>query len=136
MNHDHPLKKSPKRYMLLYFQITGLPFKCKKKDIKEFFRPLVPYSIRLPLGKEKRLVGFCYVGFRTEKELNKALSKDKLFLGNFRDLTKKKQVLYPHIICSYLHIITSILCPTKKPPPTLYPPYINYPLLILMVCFC
>lgn len=62
-------------------QITGLPYKCKKKDIKEFFRPLVPYSIRLPLGKGKKVTGFCYVGFRTEKELKKALIKDKLFLG-------------------------------------------------------
>lgn len=65
------------------FQIMGLPYKCKKKDIKEFFRPLVPFSIRLPYGKGKKVTGFCYVGFRTEKELKKALGKDKLFLGNF-----------------------------------------------------
>lgn len=69
---------------LFYVKITGLPFKCKKKDIKEFFRPLVPFSIRLPLGKGKKLAGFCYVGFRTEKELKKALNKDKLFIGNHR----------------------------------------------------
>ncbi|CAG9786817.1 unnamed protein product [Diatraea saccharalis] len=69
---------------LFHVKITGLPFKCKKKDIKEFFRPLVPYSIRLPLGKGKRVAGFCYVGFRTEKELQKALSKDKLFIANHR----------------------------------------------------
>lgn len=65
------------------FQINGLPFKCKKKDIKEFFRPLVPFSLRLPLGKGKKLAGFCYVGFRTEKELQKALAKDKLFIGMY-----------------------------------------------------
>ncbi|XP_023938521.2 probable RNA-binding protein 19 [Bicyclus anynana] len=69
---------------LFYVKITGLPYKCKKKDIKTFFKPLVPYSIRLPLGKERKLTGFCYVGFRTEKELNKALAKDKLFIGNHR----------------------------------------------------
>ncbi|XP_038209851.1 probable RNA-binding protein 19 [Zerene cesonia] len=69
---------------LFYVKINGLPFKCKKKDIKEFFKPLVPYSIRLPLGKGKKLAGFCYVGFRTEKELKKALNKDKLFLGSHR----------------------------------------------------
>ncbi|CAG9561814.1 unnamed protein product [Danaus chrysippus] len=69
---------------LFYVKITGLPFKCKKKDIKEFFKPLVPFSIRLPLGKGKKLAGFCYVGFRTEKELNKALNKDKLFIANHR----------------------------------------------------
>ncbi|XP_072949367.1 probable RNA-binding protein 19 [Epargyreus clarus] len=69
---------------LFYVKMTGLPFKCKKKDVKDFFRPLVPYSIRLPLGKNKKLAGFCYVGFRTEKELKKALSKDKLFIGSHR----------------------------------------------------
>ncbi|CAB3220704.1 unnamed protein product [Arctia plantaginis] len=69
---------------LFHIKITGLPYKCKKKDIKEFFRPLVPFSIRLPLGKGKKITGFCYVGFRTEKELKKALGKDKLFLGNHR----------------------------------------------------
>ncbi|KAJ2949187.1 hypothetical protein O0L34_g6129 [Tuta absoluta] len=69
---------------LFTVKITGLPFKCKKKDIKEFFRPLVPYSIRLPMGKERKLSGFCYVGFRTEQELKKALNKDKLFIGNHR----------------------------------------------------
>ncbi|CAK1580385.1 unnamed protein product [Parnassius mnemosyne] len=69
---------------LFYCKLTGLPFKCKKKDVKEFFRPLVPFSLRLPLGKGKKLAGFCYVGFRTEKELKKALAKDKLFIGNHR----------------------------------------------------
>ncbi|KAJ0176548.1 hypothetical protein K1T71_007727 [Dendrolimus kikuchii] len=69
---------------LLHVKITGLPFLCKKKDIKEFFRPIVPYSIRLPHNKGKKIAGFCYVGFRTEKELKKALNKDKLFLGNHR----------------------------------------------------
>ncbi|CAF4934664.1 unnamed protein product [Pieris macdunnoughi] len=69
---------------LFYVKINGLPFKCKKKDIKDFFKPLVPFSIRLPLGKGKKLAGFCYVGFRTEIELKKALKKDKLFLGSHR----------------------------------------------------
>ncbi|CAH0691925.1 unnamed protein product [Spodoptera exigua] len=69
---------------LFHVKIMGLPYKCKKKDIKEFFRPLVPFSIRLPYGKGKKVTGFCYVGFRTEKELKKALGKDKLFLGNHR----------------------------------------------------
>ncbi|XP_034831745.1 LOW QUALITY PROTEIN: probable RNA-binding protein 19 [Maniola hyperantus] len=69
---------------LFYVKITGLPYKCKKKDVKAFFKPLVPFSIRLPLEKKKKLTGFCYVGFRTEKELNKALTKDKLFIGNHR----------------------------------------------------
>lgn len=71
-----------------------MPFKCKKKDVKEFFRPLVPYSLRLPLGKGKKLVGFCYVGFRTEKELKKALAKDKLFIGMYIISEIKVMLLY------------------------------------------
>ncbi|XP_026327160.1 probable RNA-binding protein 19 [Hyposmocoma kahamanoa] len=69
---------------LFHVKIAGLPYKTKKKDIKEFFRPLVPFTIRLPLGKGTKVAGFCYVGFRTEKEMKKALAKDKLFLGNHR----------------------------------------------------
>lgn len=69
---------------LLYVKLTGLPYRCKKRDIKDFFRPLVPFSIRLPLGKEKKLTGFSYVGFRTEAEFKKALDKNKLFLGSHR----------------------------------------------------
>lgn len=83
-NEEESKPKKVRNRPLFHIKITGLPFKCKKKDIKEFFRPIVPYSIRLPLGKGKKLAGFCYVGFRTEKELKKALAKDKLFLGNHR----------------------------------------------------
>ncbi|KAL4715426.1 hypothetical protein ACJJTC_015329 [Scirpophaga incertulas] len=81
INEEQTHKKIRNR-PLYTIKITGLPFKCKKRDIKEFFRPLVPYTIRLPLGKEKKLAGFCYVGFRTEKELKKALNKNKLFIAN------------------------------------------------------
>ncbi|XP_059052068.1 probable RNA-binding protein 19 [Achroia grisella] len=84
---QEPDVQTPKKIRnrpLFHIKITGLPFKCKKKDIKEFFKPLVPYSIRLPFGKEKKMAGFCYVGFRTEAELKKALNKDKLFLGKHR----------------------------------------------------
>ncbi|XP_068633002.1 probable RNA-binding protein 19 [Battus philenor] len=83
-NEKEEKPKKIRNRPLFYCKITGLPYKCKKKDIKEFFRPLVPFSLRLPLGKGKKLAGFCYVGFRTEKELKKALAKDKLFIGNHR----------------------------------------------------
>ncbi|XP_049873113.1 probable RNA-binding protein 19 [Pectinophora gossypiella] len=81
---EEPKPKKIRNRELFHIKITGLPFKCKKKDIKEFFRPLVPYTIRLPLAKGRKLSGFCFVGFRTEKEVKKALVKDKLFLGNHR----------------------------------------------------
>ncbi|XP_047030277.1 probable RNA-binding protein 19 [Helicoverpa zea] len=83
-NEQDQQPKKIRNRPLFHVKIMGLPYKCKKKDIKEFFRPLVPFSIRLPYGKGKKVTGFCYVGFRTEKELKKALGKDKLFLGNHR----------------------------------------------------
>lgn len=63
--------------------MQGLPFSCKKKDVKEFFRPLVPFTIRIPQSHTKVLRGFCYVGFRTEEERKKALFKNRSFLGKF-----------------------------------------------------
>ncbi|XP_050350556.1 probable RNA-binding protein 19 [Nymphalis io] len=81
---DEEKPKKIRNRPLLHVKVTGLPFKCKKKDIKELFKPLVPYSIRFPLGKGRKVAGFCYVGFRTEKEFNKALNKDKLFIGKHR----------------------------------------------------
>lgn len=84
LQQDDQTPKKIRNRPLFHVKVTGLPFKCKKKDVKEFFKPLVPYSIRLPLGKGKKIAGFCYVGFRTENELKKALIKDKLFLGKNR----------------------------------------------------
>lgn len=76
--------------MFSIFQIQGMPFSCKKKDVKEFFRPLVPFTIRIPrcIGKVTR--GFCYVGFRSEEEKKKALFKNKSFLG------KHSYLMYIH----------------------------------------
>ncbi|XP_057325148.1 probable RNA-binding protein 19 [Microplitis mediator] len=53
-------------------KVRGLGHKHKKKDIKQFFNPLVPKSIRIP----RKVRTFAYVGFKTETQMNKALKKD------------------------------------------------------------
>ncbi|XP_035700850.1 probable RNA-binding protein 19 isoform X2 [Folsomia candida] len=57
-------------------KLRNLPKKAKKKDLKAFFAPLVPKSIRTPPG----LRGFAYVGFLTENERRKALAKNRSIL--------------------------------------------------------
>lgn len=58
-------------------KIRGLGYKHAKKDIKQFFRPLKPVSIRIP----PKIKGIAYVGFKTERDMKKALVKNKSFLG-------------------------------------------------------
>lgn len=55
-----------------------MPYNCKKKDVKKFFSPLVPFTIRLP----PKIKGIAYAGFKEERNMNKALLKNKSFLGN------------------------------------------------------
>ncbi|XP_023713883.1 probable RNA-binding protein 19 isoform X2 [Cryptotermes secundus] len=61
-------------------KIRGLAYKAKKKDVKLFFHPLKPKSVRLP----PRSKGIAYVGFRSEKELKQALIKHLTFLAGRR----------------------------------------------------
>lgn len=63
--------------MLFTVKVRGLGYKHVKKDIKQFFRPLKPKSIRLP----PKIKGIAYVGFKKEPTMKKALLKNKSFLG-------------------------------------------------------
>lgn len=67
--------KEPKIYYTV--KIRGLAMKMKKKDLKEFFHPLKPKSFRFPPKRK----GFAYVGFKSEKEMNQALVKNRSLLG-------------------------------------------------------
>ncbi|KAI4470076.1 rna binding protein [Holotrichia oblita] len=48
-----------------------------KKNIKHFFSPNIPFSIRIP----RNVKGIAYVGFKNEKQLNKALLKNKSIIS-------------------------------------------------------
>ncbi|GLH00023.1 Heterogeneous nuclear ribonucleoprotein 87F [Gryllus bimaculatus] len=70
-------KKKEKNNVVLYtVKLRGLKYNSKKQQIKKFFSPLKPYSIRLP----KLQKGIAYVGFKTEKMMKLALMKHRSFL--------------------------------------------------------
>ncbi|CAH1372547.1 unnamed protein product [Tenebrio molitor] len=74
------VKKEPKNIQLFTLKLKGLPYNCKKKDIKQFLKPLSPFSIRKPT----KIHGIAYVGFKKEKDFNKALLKDRSFISGKR----------------------------------------------------
>ncbi|OAD52210.1 putative RNA-binding protein 19, partial [Eufriesea mexicana] len=69
-------------------KVRGLAYNHKKKDIKQFFRPLKPKSIRVP----PKIKGIAYVGFKTEQHLRKALLKNKSFLDGKQIFVMKYEV--------------------------------------------
>lgn len=86
-----PTGKDMKVTDLYTVKIREIPFKTKRKDIIKFFKPVKAFSIRLPTRKH----GFCYVGFKTEKEFNKAMLKNRSFLNGKQviliDFTEKNK---------------------------------------------
>ncbi|CAL1290328.1 unnamed protein product [Larinioides sclopetarius] len=84
-NEDKPDTKSPVKKNDAFdcsftVKLRNLPFKCKKKQIKQFFKPLKIKSLRLP----PRSKGFAYVQFKTERDMKQALNKSKGFLDGHR----------------------------------------------------
>ncbi|GFR09679.1 probable RNA-binding protein 19 [Trichonephila clavata] len=61
-------------------KIRNLPYKCKKNQITEFFQDIKIKNVRLPF----KIKGIAYVSFTTEKDMNRALNKDKGFLDGRR----------------------------------------------------
>ena len=58
-------EKKPKPFKNLFtIKVSNLPFKCKKRDLKTFFSPQKPASLRLP----PKIKGIAFVGFLAEKE--------------------------------------------------------------------
>ncbi|KAH8295983.1 hypothetical protein KR018_008983, partial [Drosophila ironensis] len=77
---------------LFTIKIHNVPYNTKRQEVVKFFKPLKPYSVRLP-GK---VHGFCYVGFKTERDMAKAMLKNKSFIKGkqvfFSDFTEKNKV--------------------------------------------
>lgn len=83
-----PKNKRAKETFEFTVKIQNLPYKYKKKELKEFFKPVVPISMRLPKGAK----GFAFVSFKTSQDLNKALIKHKGFLNGHRIIITRYQV--------------------------------------------
>uniref|UniRef100_A0A1B6DA95 RRM domain-containing protein n=1 Tax=Clastoptera arizonana TaxID=38151 RepID=A0A1B6DA95_9HEMI len=71
---EENIKEKVKLHMV---KIRNLPYKVKKRDLKELFRPLTTATIRIP----PKVKGIAYVGFKTDKEMKKALIKNKSFIS-------------------------------------------------------
>lgn len=77
---------------LFTIKIREIPFNTKRQDVIKFFKPVRPFSIRLPTREH----GFCYVGFKTEKEFIAAMLRNRSFLKGkqllFTDFTEKNKL--------------------------------------------
>lgn len=58
--------------------IKNLPAGVKKRDLKAYFKPIPLASVRVP----QSFAGMAYIGFKDEKNCNKALNKNKSFWKN------------------------------------------------------
>ena len=70
----------PKEIHEFTVKMRGLPYKVKKRQIKEFFDPLKPLSLRLP----PKVKGIAYVSFHSSQELSEAMVKHRGFLDGHR----------------------------------------------------
>lgn len=69
-------KKSKENLAKLFtVKIRNVPKKIKREELMKFFRPSKAHSVRIP-----RTGGFAYVGFKLERDMQRALAKDKSFL--------------------------------------------------------
>jgi multiple RNA-binding domain-containing protein 1 len=76
MGEKKSFEKKPKNFLKLFtIKVRNIPKKTKREDIKKFFRPSKAHSVRIPKSSN-----FCYVGFKLERDMMRALGKDKSFL--------------------------------------------------------
>ncbi|XP_044765331.1 probable RNA-binding protein 19 [Coccinella septempunctata] len=81
-------KKIKEKVDFFTIKLKGLPYNCKKKDIKAFLKPLSAQSIRVP----RKIHGIAFVGFKDEKKFKKALLKNKSFLSGHQIFITKYEV--------------------------------------------
>ncbi|XP_045462313.1 probable RNA-binding protein 19 [Harmonia axyridis] len=81
-------KKVKEKIDFFTIKLKGLPYNCKKKDIKAFLKPLSAKSIRVP----RKIHGIAFVGFKDEKKFKKALLKNKSFLAGNQIFVTKYEV--------------------------------------------
>lgn len=60
---------------LFTIKIRNIPKKLKREELIKFFRPSKAHSVRIPKSN-----GIAYVGFKLERDMQRALTKDKSFL--------------------------------------------------------
>lgn len=72
-------KSKPKELFVNTIKVQGFPDGTKRKNVKDFFKPLELISIR-----QCKRDGVCYVSFKNEQDLRFALRKNQHFCGTSR----------------------------------------------------
>uniref|UniRef100_A0A7N8YBX1 Probable RNA-binding protein 19 n=1 Tax=Mastacembelus armatus TaxID=205130 RepID=A0A7N8YBX1_9TELE len=62
-------------------KLRGVPFSVKEQQIREFMTPLKPAAIRIGRNESGNRTGYVYVDLRSEEEVEKALKKNKDYIG-------------------------------------------------------
>ncbi|XP_034026101.1 probable RNA-binding protein 19 [Thalassophryne amazonica] len=62
-------------------KLRGVPFNVKEQQIREFMTPLKPAAIRIGKNESGNRTGYVYVDLHSEKEVEKALKKNKDYIG-------------------------------------------------------
>ncbi|XP_071338930.1 probable RNA-binding protein 19 [Trachinotus anak] len=62
-------------------KLRGAPFNVKEQQIREFMTPLKPAAIRIGKNESGNRTGYVYVDLRSEEEVEKALKKNKDYIG-------------------------------------------------------
>uniref|UniRef100_A0A674BX41 Probable RNA-binding protein 19 n=1 Tax=Salmo trutta TaxID=8032 RepID=A0A674BX41_SALTR len=62
-------------------KLRGCPFNVKEQQVREFMTPLKPAAIRIIKNATGNKTGYIYVDMRSEEEVEKALKKNKDYMG-------------------------------------------------------
>ncbi|KAM3868181.1 putative RNA-binding protein 19 [Diretmus argenteus] len=62
-------------------KLRGAPFSVKEQQVKEFMTPLKPAAIRIGKNEKGDRTGYIYVDLHSEEEVEKALKKNKDYMG-------------------------------------------------------
>ncbi|XP_015682553.1 probable RNA-binding protein 19 [Protobothrops mucrosquamatus] len=62
-------------------KMRGAPFNVTEQNVKEFFVPLRPLAIRIVRNAHGNKTGYVFVDFNTEEELQKALKRNREYMG-------------------------------------------------------
>uniref|UniRef100_A0A4W6GAS6 Probable RNA-binding protein 19 n=1 Tax=Lates calcarifer TaxID=8187 RepID=A0A4W6GAS6_LATCA len=75
--------KGPSTVFSLKFtvKLRGAPFNVKEQQIREFMTPLKPAAIRIGKNESGNRTGYVYVDLHSEEEVQKALKKNKDYIG-------------------------------------------------------
>ncbi|XP_058014288.1 probable RNA-binding protein 19 isoform X3 [Ahaetulla prasina] len=67
-------------------KMRGAPFNVTEQNVKEFFVPLCPLAIRIARNAHGNKTGYVFVDFNTEEEQQKALKRDREYMGPLSEI--------------------------------------------------